>query len=156
MGNTCPQQTPSKRRPALIKLDSSGPWLAVVQAWRALGLQGPSLNMCRKCNVTVKTPLIYNTFSTTRKHDDDYHIYPGVCDQPKNSWYGKTMRKQWEGHKAHLRERSRLYGRAGIIYWNYFISRPGADQPKSRPRVFTQEAAGMKKLWESYEKAMKQ
>ena len=54
------------------------------------------------------------------------------------------------------RERSRLYGRAGIIYWNYFISQPGPDQPKSRPRVFTQEDAGMKKLWESYEKAMKQ
>ena len=44
------------------------------------------------------------------------------CDHPRNSWYGKAMRKLWEGHKPHLRERSCLYG----------------------------GAIGMEKLWESY------
>ena len=44
------------------------------------------------------------------------------CDHPRHSWYGKAMRKLWEGHKPHLRERSCLYG----------------------------GAIGMEKLWESY------
>ena len=52
-------------------------------------------------------------------------------------------------------ERDLAYMEELVSYnWNYFISQPGPDQPKSRPRVFTQVDAGMKKLWESYEKAM--
>ena len=40
------------------------------------------------------------------------HVWGWDCDHPRHSWYGKAMRKLWEGHKPHLRERSCLYGGA--------------------------------------------
>ena len=43
-----------------------------------------------------------------------------------------------------------------VSYIGTTVSQPGPDHAKSRRRVFTQVDAGMKKLWESYEEAMKQ
>ena len=54
--------------------------------------------------------------------------------------YGKAMRKLWNNNDATL----------GIRHPTRQPTSPSPGQ-----RVITHEAAGMKKLWESYEKAMK-
>ena len=65
------------------------------------------------------------------------------------------MRKLWEGRKPHLRDLAYM---EELGSYNGTTLSLGLDptSPSPSQRVITQEAAGVEKPWESYEKAMRE
>ena len=66
---------------------------------------------------------------------------------------GSVMRRFWDGRRPHLRDLAYM---EELGSYNGTTLSLGLDPTSPSPgqRVITQEAAGMEKLWTSYEKAM--